>query len=311
MARKKAVAEVGTRGLKPAEVPVQLPPELVGLAAQIEQDGGRVLCAYRDPWGGHMQLLAALPLDRVDPTPFQRDLSSAHVSRLALVIEKLDRFLDPIIAVRTDDGRYWTPNGYHRTAAMKQLGASSIVAIVLPERDIAYQILALNTEKAHNLKEKSLEVIRMARDLAHLDPRPEIEFSLQFEEAPFLTLGICYEQHARFSGGAYHSLLKRIDQFLELPLPEALELRERRAEKLLKLDEKVSEIVQALRDQGIESPYLKTYVVARLSPLPARRRTTADYDETIDAMLKAAAQFDPAHVRLEDLVGLAAGGSEE
>ncbi len=310
MGRKKATVEVGTKGLKPVEIPVQVPPELEGLATQIEQDGGRVLCAYRDPWGGHMQLLAALPLELVDPTPFQRDLSSAHVSRLALVIEKLDRFLDPIIAVRTDDGRYWTPNGYHRTAAMKQLGASSIVAIVLPDRDIAYQILALNTEKAHNLKEKSLEAIRMARDLARLDPRPEAEFALQFEEAPFLTLGICYEQHARFSGGAYHSLLKRIDQFLEVPLPEALEVREGRAKKLLALDERVNDLVQSLRAQGIDSPYLKTYVVARLSPLPPRRRTTADYDETIDAMLDAASKFDPGHVKLEDIVGLSHGVEE-
>ena len=310
MGRKKATVEVGTKGLKPVEIPVQVPPELEGLATQIEQDGGRVLCAYRDPWGGHMQLLAALPLELVDPTPFQRDLSSAHVSRLALVIEKLDRFLDPIIAVRTDDGRYWTPNGYHRTAAMKQLGASSIVAIVLPDRDIAYQILALNTEKAHNLKEKSLEAIRMARDLARLDPRPEAEFALQFEEAPFLTLGICYEQHARFSGGAYHSLLKRIDQFLEVPLPEALEVREGRAKKLLALDERVNDLVQSLRAQGIDSPYLKTYVVARLSPLPPLRRTTADYDETVDAMLDAASKFDPGHVKLEDIVGLSHGVEE-
>ncbi len=302
--RKAAVAGIGVRGLKPAEVaePV-VPAELKEFADLIEQDGGKVLCTFRDPWGGHWQLLVALPLERVDPTPFQRDLSTSHVNRLAVVIEKLDRYLDPIIAVRTEDGRYWTPNGYHRTAAMKQLGATSILAIVLPEREIAYQILALNTEKAHNLKEKSLEAVRMAQDLAAFDPRPEVEFAVQFEEPYFLTLGFCYLDHARFSGGAYQSLLKRIDQFLEVPLPEALEVRKARAQKLLQLDERITAIVDALRAQGVESPYLKTYVVSRLSPLEPRKRSAADYDATMDRMLEAAHKFDPEHVRLDDLVG--------
>jgi ParB family chromosome partitioning protein len=49
------------------------------LARTIEDDGGSVLATYRDPLGGHWQLLAGLPLDRVEPTPFQRDLSEAHV----------------------------------------------------------------------------------------------------------------------------------------------------------------------------------------------------------------------------------------
>ena len=81
------------------------------------------------------------------------------------VIETLQRFLDPIIVVRHDD-RYWTPNGNHRLQAMRRLGAKAIVALLIPDAQIAYQILALNTEKAHNLREKSLETIRMARALA-------------------------------------------------------------------------------------------------------------------------------------------------
>ena len=45
---------------------------------------------------------------------------------------------------------------------MTQLGAKAITALVVPEPDVAHRILALNTEKAHNLKEKSLEVSRLA-----------------------------------------------------------------------------------------------------------------------------------------------------
>ena len=110
-------------------------------------------------------LLVALPIDRVEPTPYQRDPSDAHVKRLMNVIEKVGRFLDPVVLIRHDD-RYWTPNGNHRLQAMRKLGAQTIIGLLVPDPEVAFKILALNTEKAHNVKEKSLETIRMARALA-------------------------------------------------------------------------------------------------------------------------------------------------
>src|SRR5581483_9246623 len=90
------------------------------------------------------------------------------------VINKTGRFLDPIIAVVAPDIGFWTPNGRHRLAAMRRLGARSIAALVVADREVAWQILALNTEKAHNLKERSLEVIRIYRGLVEEDAsRPE------------------------------------------------------------------------------------------------------------------------------------------
>ena len=53
----------------------------------VEADGGAVLGRYSDPFGGTPLLLAALPVDRVEPTPYQRDPSDAHVKRLMGVIE--------------------------------------------------------------------------------------------------------------------------------------------------------------------------------------------------------------------------------
>src|SRR5262249_26440407 len=158
--RRRRKAKESSRGLTAAEVGSGAPPKQIEeLRGDIEKDGGSVLAVFRDPLGSHWQVVAALPLDKVEPTPFQRDLSDAHVKRLTGVIDTLGRFLDPIIAVRTEEGRYWTPNGHHRLSAMRRLGARAIVALVLPEREIAYKILALNTEKAHNLRERSLEVI--------------------------------------------------------------------------------------------------------------------------------------------------------
>lgn len=62
-------------------------------------------------------LFVAVPVERVEPTPYQRDASAAHVKRLMEVIEKIGRFLDPIVAIRHDK-QCWTPNGNHRLLAL-------------------------------------------------------------------------------------------------------------------------------------------------------------------------------------------------
>jgi len=309
--RKKKQVEAGSRGLPAAGLGSEARPQRVAdLARAIEADGGSVLAAYRDPIGGHWQILAGLPVEKVIPTPFQRDLSDAHAARLTDVIDKLDRFLDPVIAIRAKDGSYWTPNGHHRTAAVKRLGGRSIVALVLPDEEVAYRILALNTEKAHNLREKSLEVIRMARALAVDERRPEKEFTLEFEEPSFLTLGLAYEERGRFSGGAYHSVLKRTDEFLAVPLPKALEERKERAALLLELDDAVIAAVQTLKDRGFQSPYLKAFVVARVNPLRFQRAAKAEFEATLRRMLDGASRFDASKVKPDQLAA-ASGPPDE
>jgi len=260
-----------------------------------------VLAAYRDPLGGHWLVLAALPLEQVEPTPYQRGLSEAHVKRLADVIGRTGRFLDPVIAVRVGPKRYQTPNGHHRASALKLQAARSITALVVTEPEVARLILALNVEKAHNLREKSLEVIRLARDLASLPAVRESDFALEFEEPAFLTLGLCYDQRGRFGGGAYHPILKRVDAFLDRPLPKALEARGDYAARVLELDDTVAEVVKALQGQGLQSPYLKNFVVARLNPLRFRRGATLPIDETLDQMANPARRFKPDKISPADL----------
>lgn len=309
--RKKKGAEPASRGLKASQlIELTPPPKIAALREAIGSDGGSVLGVYRDPFGGHWQILAGLPVDKVVPTPFQRDLSETHVGRLADVIDRLDRYLDPVIVVRTQDGQYWTPNGYHRASAVRRLGGRSITALVLSDEEVAYRILALNTEKAHNLREKSLEVIRMARALAEADRRPEKAFVLEFEEAAYLTLGLCYEERGRLAGGAYHPVLKRVDSFLDAPLPKALEIRKERAAKVLELDDAVGAAVNGLKARGFTSPYLRAFVVARINPLRFKRGTSAEFDATLDRMISAAKRFDAAGVRPDQLAA-ASGPPEE
>jgi ParB family chromosome partitioning protein len=267
--------------------------------------------AYRDPVGGHWQLMASLPIDRIEPTPFQRDLSDTHVKRLGDIVERMGRFLDPIIAVRTAEGAFWTPNGNHRLAAMRRLGARSILAVVVPDPSVAYQILAMNTEKGHNLREKAIEVTRMARSLSEFDQRAEKDYALEFEEPDYLTLGLAYEKRGRLSGGAYHPVLRRVEVFLDLPLAEALQIRSERAQKLIDLDDEVAVIVAALKVRGFTSPYLKAFVVARINPLRFRRGAKMEASEALDSMFKAADHFDAGKIKIADVVRVPAGPLEE
>ena len=308
MRRRKKPAGQST-GLAATDLQAAAPPgEVAVLHRQIDEDGGRVLAVYREPYGGRWVLLAALPIETVAPTPYQRNLSDTHVRKLEQVIGKLGRFLDPIIAVRAKEGadagvRYWTPNGHHRLSAMKTLGAKSITAIVVPEAAAAYQILALNTEKAHNLREKALEVIRMYQELARLEEATEEAYALEFEEPSFITLGLCYEERPRFSGGAYQPVLKRVESFLKKPLRAALALRQARAAALLALDDTVIRQVEALKARGLASPYLKSFLVARINPVRFRPKDAEPlaFDEALDRMAKAAAKFNPEKIKMDDL----------
>jgi ParB family chromosome partitioning protein len=296
---------------------VTAPGDVTQLRREIETDGGKTLSAYREPYAGRWILFAALPIELVAPTPYQRNISDAHVRKLEQVIGKIGRFLDPIIAVRIekpDSGvKYWTPNGHHRLSAMRTLGAKAITAIVVPEAAAAYQILALNTEKAHNLREKALEVVRMYRELSRLDDVPEDTYALEFEEPALITLGLCYEERPRFSGGAYHPVMKRVEHFEKGPCRRALEIRMERARKLLALDDVIVRNVEALKARGLTSPYLKTFVVARANPIRFRPKDAPplSVDETLDRMMKAAEKFNPEKVNTADLAKSGGAPDEE
>ena len=278
------------------------PKSVAALLEQVTRDGGHVLAVYREPVGGHWQAFCLLPLEAVAPTPYQRDLSPTHAKRLTEVVKKIDRFVDPIVVVSPRPGVYWTPNGHHRRNALEKLKAQLVPSILVPEAEVAYQILALNTEKAHNLKEKSLEVIRMYRGLAEEQPRSsEEDWSFQFEAPHFITLGVVYEGNKRFAGGAFAPILKRVDRFLKGRLPEALRERQERAERVKAADAALQKVVSALKKRGLSHPYVKNYVLARTSPLTRARKTVPSFDQAFSKLIGAIEGFEVAKVRYEDI----------
>jgi ParB family chromosome partitioning protein len=291
--RKRRGVKLKPTQLAATELALAEPPaELAALADAVRGDGGQVLATYREPLGGHALMLAALPIAQVVPTPFQRDISDAHVRKLTQAMDKTKRFLDPIIVVRekTEHGQYWTPNGYHRLTALKELDAKSILALLVPERAVAYQILALNIEKAHNLREKSIGVRRMYVDLAAMPDlkQKEEDYALEFEEPALATLGFAYEERGRLSGGAYHPILRKVDKWLPGRLADALEERRERSKLLLDFDDAVQAAVDGLKERGLTSPYLRNFVVSRVNPLRFIKGEPPPIGELLTSMTKRA-----------------------
>lgn len=323
---KKSVAKRGKlaprkaqQGLRAVDIVLSLDDAgVASLVEEVEAAGGAAIGAYHEPLSGRPMLLASLPIKAVQPTPFQRDLSPTHVKRLASKIEESAAFLDPLIVVRGEEGELWTPNGRHRLAAAKVLGLRQITALVSPDEDLAFRILALNTEKAHNLKDRSLEVIRMARNLAARKPRSrESQFNAEFEAPELLTLGIIYEANKRFAGGAYSPFLKKVDRFSERGLRVSLRQRETYAARLMEIEVQVKRIIEKLKQRGFKSPYIRNYVVARINPVRFHRaqKGVSEPPMTMAAaltrMAAAARKFDVDSVRQGDLALVAALSSAD
>jgi ParB family chromosome partitioning protein len=309
--RRRGPAE--PRGPQPSESAIDPADRAVAaLTERVRDADGAVLAAFKDPYASSPLVLASLPLRAVEATPFQRDLSRTHAQRLVDAIGAAGLFLDPVIAVPGGE-RFWSPNGRHRLAAAKQLGLRSVTALIVTDEAIAYRILALNTEKAHNLRDKSLEVIRMARSLATEQPRAtEAGQAASFEEPHFLTLGIAYEARGRFSGSSYTSMLRRVDRFLDVALPKALRQREQWAQRLMDIDDRVAQHVKTLQEIGFKSPYLRQLVVARCNPvrwIPLKRGETKPpmaIAEALTRMTASVRKFQPRSVRPQDLALVAA-----
>jgi ParB family chromosome partitioning protein len=317
--RGKLAPRGTARGLDAAEVAIALDStEISDITTLVLSAGGAPIGAYHDPLGGRPLMLASLPLAAVQPTPFQRDLSPTHAKRLAQKIDETGAFLDPLIVVRGEDGRLWTPNGRHRLAAAKVLGLKQITALISPDESLAYRILALNTEKAHNLRDRSLEVIRMARSLAkRQSSAKESQFTAEFESADLLTLGIVYEKSPRFAGGAYGPFLKKVDRFSERALPVSLRERESHASRLLEIDTQAKRVITALQARGFKSPYLRNYVVARINPVRFHKVKKGDAKppmplaQALTRMAAAARMFKVESVSNADLAWVAVGAGQE
>jgi ParB family chromosome partitioning protein len=140
--------------------------------------------------------------------------------------------------------------------------------------------------------------------------RPESQFTFYLEEAALVTLGVCYERAPRFGGGVYHPILRRLEAFSDEPLRTTVKEHEERAEMVLDLEEKVAAAVKKLKERGLVSPYLRSFVVARVNPLRWVKGDAPPLDEVLKTMRERATKFNVEKIKPQDLAG-AAGPPDE
>jgi ParB family chromosome partitioning protein len=123
--------------------------------------------------------------------------------------------------------------------------------------------------------------------LEQVEPTP-YQRDLSKPHAKRLALGLLYERHPRFAGGAFSPILRRVDRFLRSGLTKAYEERERRAEEVEAADKVLSD-------------YIKNFVLARCNPLTRARKSVPGFQETFEKLRQALERFDVDRVRVEDI----------
>ncbi|HSF20991.1 MAG TPA: hypothetical protein VLA81_03045, partial [Burkholderiales bacterium] len=112
---------------------------------------------------------------------------------------------------------------------------------------------------------------------------------------------LCYEKKGNFAGGAYAPILRRLETFSGDSLRKALHAHEKHAEKVFELDELVTGVVAKLKAKGLMSPYLRTFVVARINPLRWIQGDPPPLEEVLKTMRERAAKFNTERIKQEDL----------
>ena len=222
----------------------------------------KVLAEYNDPIKGTPIKFFLIPVSQIKTPPFQRDLSDLLVKRLFVSMEKLG-FLHPIIVYRENptDEEFFVIDGQHRMEAAKMLGAKELPALEIP-KDLALNIMEFNTEKPPNIREKASQAYRLYKEFLELNPEmEELELGFYIEEPSYITLGFVLEEIDRkFPAGAFENLLKKIDEFLNLPLAEAVEERRRRAQKVYEVGQTLNETYEKL---GMTNALMKTELLRK------------------------------------------------
>jgi ParB family chromosome partitioning protein len=167
--RRPRKAKPGTKGLGPAECQLEQPTGAAADAAEaIAKASGCVVGRTRSR---SADIRSCFRFCRSMPSSpsLSKEICPMLITNGPLTSSTKPGVFSTRSSLVAPKGGFWIPNGRHRLEAMRRLGAKSITALVVADREVAWQILALNTEKAHNLKERSLEVIRIYRGLVDED----------------------------------------------------------------------------------------------------------------------------------------------
>lgn len=244
--------------------------------------------AFKDPYKGHEMVMKMVPIEKLEVIRHQRKPSAYHVKHLVNSIERIG-FLVPITVVEhpEDKDKFLIIDGQHRFLAAQELGIKELPVIVVPQK-LAQLMMNFNIEKELNIREKAYVAIAVYR--GYLEEKPEMlesdpEIVDSIEQAYYVTLGVAYEKAEKLSGSAFESILKKCDFFLDLKLPEALEVREKRAEKVLVANGLVRDIAQKIKEMGKWHPYLYAQIISWANPYK-RKRLPTEFDDLFDEIIQ-------------------------
>jgi len=241
----------------------------------------------KDPYKGHELIIKMVPIENLEIISYQRKPSQYHVKHLINSMERIG-FLVPVIVVSAETkDKYVIIDGQHRFLAAKELGIKELPVIQVPER-LAQLMMNFNIEKELNIREKAYVAIAVYR--GYLQEKPEMlesdpEIVDSIEQAYYVTLGIAYEKAEKLAGSSFESILKKCDFFLDLKLSEALEAREKRAEKVLVANSLVRYIAQKIKEMGKWHPYLYNQIISWANPYK-RKRLPTEFDDLFNEIIE-------------------------
>ncbi len=240
--------------------------------------------SIREPVKGHELKLELLNIEDITIPSIQRDISETLVRNLAKSIDRVG-FVDPILVIPSEDGRYEVINGQHRLQAMKFLGMDRIPAIVLP-KEIKHYIINLNVEKAPNLKDKAHQAYEIFMEYLGMDASlRENELADKIDLGYYITVGFVVDRFGdrRFPAYAFERVLQKVDDFTELPLKEAETERESRANVLMKAKEVLNRRYEEL---GLRNALNKEAIVSKAFQMVYGKRVRMVEDDFYTAFEK-------------------------
>jgi len=241
---------------------------------------------FQDYYKNQKLIFKIVPIENLTVVPHQRKPSTYHVKHLIQSIERVGFIVPLIVVPLKDKEEYMIIDGQHRFLAAKELGISKLPVIVVPE-NLAQLMMNFNIEKELNIREKSFVALAIYRQYLNENPEmleTEPELTDSIEHAYYVTCGIAYETNEKFSGSTFESILKKSDFFLDLSLKEALEVREKRAEKLGYAYKLIREIAEKLKEMEKWHPYIYQQIMSWANPYK-RKRLPTDFDALFEEII--------------------------
>jgi hypothetical protein len=236
----------------------------------------------KEPYKGYDLIVSEIPVESLEVVVYQRKPSKPHVKNLAKSISTVGFVVPLVVAKKPDEDKFIILDGQHRYLACLDLGIKKIPSVIIPW-DYATLMINLNIEKQPNIKEKAYVALRIYNELVDMFPdKPETDDEVlqSVEEIHYVTMGMVYEHEEKFSGSAWDPILKKADWPFDMPLKEAKPKREERAKFLQELHIIVKEIVQKLKEIGIQHPFVYKEVLSHANPIK-RKRVIVEFDEVI------------------------------